>query len=154
MCAARANATWRNAADVVRREIAARDHGNDAGHLYRARNVYFANNRMRNRGACERGMHLASHVQIVSEFSATGDEGCVLAAKRVPFAAKTKTCAVVRLRSVLLRTHGCLDSAQAVSAARRPPAIPPCNHSAWDQFIWQPLEARASIRLILQRNRR
>src|SRR5262249_53278974 len=77
----------RNAADVVRREVAARDHGDDAGHPCRVRNVDFTNNRMRNRGARECGMHLTCDIQVVSEFSATLDEGCILPANPVPLAA-------------------------------------------------------------------
>src|SRR5262245_3321879 len=95
---------------------------------------------MRNRSAHERSVHFAGHVQIVSEFSPTGDQGCVLAAKRMAFAAKAEIGAAGVLRCASLPTHGCLCSFHAVSVTRRTPAYAksavhpskttPCNHSA------------------------
>src|SRR5262245_8695876 len=106
---------------------------------------------MRNRSAHERSMHFAAHVQIVSEFSPTGDQGCVLAAKRVAFAAEAEIGAVGVLRCASLRTHGCLCSFHAVSVTRRTPAyaksaVHPskpalCNRSASSGPIGTPPDA-------------
>src|SRR5262245_61963902 len=86
---------------------------------------------MRNCSAHERSVHFAGHVQIVSEFSPTRDQGCVLAAKRVAFAAKAEIGAIGVLRRVAsLRTHGCLCSfsrdvthtpGASIRKTRRPP---------------------------------
>ena len=127
----------RNVADVVRREIAARDRGDDARHLDRRRGVHLTNDRMRDSRPHERCVHLAGNVQIVGELSATGEEGCVLAADSTVPAAEPKACPVGLLRFVSLRAHGCVDPPRGcqayASASICKPRAPPCqacDHSA------------------------
>ena len=137
----------RDVADAVRREILARDCGDDARHLHRRRGVHLANDGMGDGRPHERSVGLTSDVQIVGELSAAGEEGRVLATDGAMSATEPKACTVSLLRFVSLRAHGYHRSSREYrthfivsicNTCSTPMQIGARGHSASADSIWHP----------------
>ena len=99
------DATGGMAPMLVRREILAGDHGDDARHVHRRRGVDRANVGMGDGRAHERGVGLAGTFRSSVNCPRPVSERRVLAADGAMSAAEPKACTVSLLRFVSLRAH-------------------------------------------------